>query len=510
MASGSDGAVEEWRVWRQQFQQALEGIRANTVSTVEIGYLSNTQLLLGAGLRDVEALAQALSGNSSVTKLAWCSLQFGDEGATRLAAVLRESSIRDLALTACGIKDKGAKALAAVLVGTKLQVLDLSMNQIGDAGVIALAAALTTNEVKVLNLSANQVNDEGAVALAGALARTEVNVLNLSATLIGDTGAKGLAHALPGSKVKVLDLSNCQIGEEGAQAVLEALMLDRGGYTVSLEGSVATDRTMTQIRGALLEQVDPNNGRHRQQFEDLLRDIRENRVKIADLAPTECFIRSREAGELADALRENWSVRRLSFGGRHRLGDKGLQTLAAVLLATNIEELNLSHQLITDEGVAALAATLKASSVTEVDLSSNTVGAEGAVALVAGIQGSRVTTLQLPVVYGRIQEVLATNKANAETPDFVLQMQVEGSEPEWTLTFRTLAGTVATALQCWPEMCSGYPADYALPRILFRALRRSGFQLPSDRVRAEHLKIVKPGGELLSDAKLGAQLADAK
>lgn len=75
---------------------------------------------------------------------------------------------------------------------------------------------------------------------------------------------------------------------------------------------------------------------------------------------------------------------------------------------------------------------------------------------------------------------------------FLLQMSVEGGEPDFTITFRTLAGNVAAVVN-W---AAATPVQ-ELPGVTLGAMKAAGFQAPFEPFRAQNLRIVRPDGALL-------------
>lgn len=268
----------------------------------------------------------------------------------------------------------------------------------------------------------------------------------------------------------------------------------------------------------------------RRAFEDALQDIRRNSCSQVDLGLRD--LDSEKAKELAVALEGNSSVTTLHLS-YNRLGNEGVTALAQVLRGSLVQTLHLVNNYIGDEGARALASALRNGHLTELWLFKNDIGPEGAAALAASLPDSEITQLlfssnrigeeggralleavsssalsELDLsdnscsgeLLGQIKAVLEAQKAAS----FILQMQVEGAEPAWRLTFRTLAGTVAAALD-WS--CDRDVAE--LPGAVFASMRTSGFKLPK-YLKVQHLRIVRPDGKMLEiseAASLAQQLA---
>eukprot|EP00812_Abedinium_dasypus_P009335 NODE_3031_length_840_cov_268.620382.p1 GENE.NODE_3031_length_840_cov_268.620382~~NODE_3031_length_840_cov_268.620382.p1 ORF type:complete len:199 (-),score=74.23 NODE_3031_length_840_cov_268.620382:226-822(-) len=116
----------------------------------------------------VEALAEALKINSTLTWLRLVFNKIGDVGAKALADALKNNStLETLWLTGNKIGDVGAKALADGLKSNStLKTLWLEQNNIGNVGAKALAEALKSNTtLKQLFLGLNKIGNDGVKAL---------------------------------------------------------------------------------------------------------------------------------------------------------------------------------------------------------------------------------------------------------------------------------------------------------------------------------------------------------
>lgn len=187
----------------------------------------------------------------------------------------------------------------------------------------------------------------------------------------------------------------------------------------------------------------------------------------------------------------------------NEIGDEGAKALAAGIQDAQLRRLLLSgNDAITAEGARALARALRYSNIELLLLSDIEIRDEAGQAFVEQAKDTAITELQISgcseQTLEQIDEVLEANWARS----FVLQMQVEGDETQWTFTFRTAAGTVAAVLT-WS---SDRPA-YELPEAVFTAMGTSGFQLLTRHLRAHNLRIVRPDGNLLEDSADAPDLA---
>jgi hypothetical protein len=102
-------------------------------------------------------------------------------------------------------------------------------------------------------------------------------------------------------------------------------------------------------------------------------------------------------------------------------------------------------------------------------------------------RGSNVCSEQL---LQQIRSELEKNKARF----FILQMNVADAGAEKLLTFRTLAGSVAASF-----MWNFEPSHRDLLEAVIKEMKSSGFQVPFERLRPTHLRIVDMNGQLLSE-----------
>jgi len=159
------------------------------------------------------SLTATLGPGSEVDTLDLAGTRIGDDGAVRLAELLKANHVvKRLDLSACGIGDSGVAALAdALSVNTALCDVDLSANAFGANGTVALAAALPHNtRLRVLWLFDNAVGAKGALALAAAIPKAQS---------LSRLGLGGIVHGSDGSKsyVHVGDLARGELAEAEAQ-----------------------------------------------------------------------------------------------------------------------------------------------------------------------------------------------------------------------------------------------------------------------------------------------------
>ena len=85
----------------------------------------------------------------------------------------------------------------------------------------------------------------------------------------------------------------------------------------------------------------------------------------------------------------------------------------------------------------------------------------------------------------------------------MLQITAEGSDPDFILIFRTLAGNVAASIN-WN--CAAPAAG--LSEAVLDGIRTSGFECPFKLLRLSNLRLLKPRGGLVDVSEDAAPLAE--
>lgn len=393
---------------------------------------------------------------------------------------LRANSLRSASLRGTPLDTGKVELLAKALQGNRaLRRLDLRRAlRKGNGGKLhVLAPALESSGVVSLDLSYNSIEQEGMTALVSSLAASSVRHLRLSGNRLGDLGVATFVDAVVAHK-------QCQAGSRGDRVLLfsswdlwlESNEIGGGGARV-LAALVAA----APVRSLRLGENRLGNAG----VEALAQVLHTSSLRTLFLA--ENMIGNEGMPALGTAL-QTASLKILDLAA-NRIGDEGVEALAAGLPGSSIEELILSKNPIGDEGAKALAAALQGSSLERLGLDDTIIGEEGWLALLEGARDTAVTSFgRMADHMEQIEAALGENKART----FLLQLQVEGQEAEWTFTFRTLAGDVAAALT-WS---SNRPAR-DLPRAVFEAMLTSHFQVPHRHLRAHNLRILGPDGQIL-------------
>ena len=328
-----------------------------------------------------DMLAQALRVNSSLSSLNLHDNRIGSEGANSLSQALRvNTSLSSLVLSRNSIGDEGANSLSQALrVNTSLSSLNLHDNRIDSEGANSLSQALRVNpSLSSLNLSWNSIRDEGANSLSQALrVNTSLSSLVLSRNSIGDEGANSLSQALRvNTSLSSLNLYDNSIGDEGANSLSQALRVNTSLSSLNLsENSIGAEGVNS-----------------------LAQALRVN-TSLSSLDLPWNSIGAEGANSLAQALRVNTSLSSLDLFG-NSIGDEGANSLAQALrVNTSLSSLDLSQNSIGAEGANSLAQALRVNtSLSSLDLSWNSIGAEGANSL---SQALRVNTSLSSLVLSR-------------------------------------------------------------------------------------------------------------
>ena len=160
--------LNDMRLHDGNLKELAEVLRKNQVEVIN---LCSNQIDLAEG-ESIDAFINALADNRSIVRLALTSNRIADEGAKRLAFVLKHNhSLREIHLYDNDIGDAGARDLADALIGNgALQVLGLANNHIGDAGAESLAHAFAANRgLRKVWLYKNSMGRAGAAHLTAAL-----------------------------------------------------------------------------------------------------------------------------------------------------------------------------------------------------------------------------------------------------------------------------------------------------------------------------------------------------
>jgi Ran GTPase-activating protein (RanGAP) involved in mRNA processing and transport len=145
------------------------------------------------------SMAEALSGNCTVTWLDISGCDIGPQGIKALAPFLRESSVLQTLWLASNplLGDQGCTELATGLrTNTVLVKLDLTSCSVGAPGCTSIVKALQANpSLRELRLALNAFGDEGATAVASSLKdMRNLQELDLSGSFVRQAGNAKLSQ----------------------------------------------------------------------------------------------------------------------------------------------------------------------------------------------------------------------------------------------------------------------------------------------------------------------------
>ena len=368
---------------REVFGTFLQALTFN--STISKLKFLNLQFFTKAA----NLLTQALRVNTTLSSLDLSCNSIGAEGATLLAVALRvNKSLSSLNLGSNAVGNEGANSLAQALkVNTSLTSLELYSNSIGAKGANSLAEALRVNSsLSSLNLSENSIGAMGAKFLAGALrVNSSLSFLNLFKNSIGARGATSLAQALRvNTFLSSLDLGSNSVGDEGANSLAEALTVNISLSSLCLRSNSIGDKGLKSLPEALtvntsLSSLDLQTNSIGDDGAYSLAQALRVSTSLSSLDLYSNCIDEDGADSLAQALAVNNSLSSLDMSF-NSIGDMGADSLAQALgVNTSLSSLDLCHNSIGHDGAISLAQALKGNaSLSSLNLSCNSIGNEGA------------------------------------------------------------------------------------------------------------------------------------
>ncbi|KAK3542468.1 hypothetical protein QTP86_025875 [Hemibagrus guttatus] len=172
-------------------------------------------------------LVKHLLDHPSLLELDFSHNLIGDRGARAIGKLLNRSCLVTLNIYDNRISGKGAQALAhALSKNTSLVSLNLRLNQLGDEGGQAIAQALLKNETLLnLQLGANEMTEPTATAFSQVLVQnTTLRNLNLSCNKLGTDGGKVLEEGMShNSSLLECDIRLTEMSLESEHCIREVL-----------------------------------------------------------------------------------------------------------------------------------------------------------------------------------------------------------------------------------------------------------------------------------------------
>lgn len=150
--------------------------------------------------------------------------------------------------------DKACKLAEALTLNSSITKLILSENNIGSRGAQAIAMSLKVNKtLTLLKLEDNNLGPEGGMYIADALqSNTTLTNIGLSNINLGPEGGKYFAEALKTNKsLTGINLCLNRLGNEGGIAIAEALKSNKTLTVIFLSGNGFSSESEMHIANAL-------------------------------------------------------------------------------------------------------------------------------------------------------------------------------------------------------------------------------------------------------------------
>ncbi|KAL7545765.1 hypothetical protein ACHAWF_011275 [Thalassiosira exigua] len=197
---------------------------------------------------DFDSLVQQKEINLNLKKLC-------DADLVVLAKVLRKSKVlKILFLYQNSITLAEGQFIDALAKNQSLRTLYLERNKIGDEGANRLAKVLKENDtLEVMHLNSNEIGDEGAKSLADALQiSTSLKTISLGSNQISDVGAQHLAKSLTeNNTLREIWINFNSIGDRGGQSFVDALKSNHSMDKLCLWDNNISNSVMKRITAIL-------------------------------------------------------------------------------------------------------------------------------------------------------------------------------------------------------------------------------------------------------------------
>ena len=308
---------------------------------------------------------------------------------TEISAILMQcSDMRKLMLVQCNINSEGAYTLFGGQAAINLDMLCLSYNNIGPGmkaiadnilckelmikncnigpvGVMHLAHSILLKSVLTsLDLADNGIDSSSIIALAEGLSHCcNLQQLLLSDNNVGYDGAVALAQYLQScSKLRELYLERCNLEGDGIVRLAEQFHSWPNMEDLDLSNNgVISDGHMFLLSGGI------------QQLH-LLQKLYLSNNSIDDAAAT----------VLAEGIQSCPILHTLDVS-RNRISSGGARSLALSLKSEEINYLDFSYNLLDDACIESFVALVLTSQLQKLDLSHNNIGPTGSKSLVSNL-----------------------------------------------------------------------------------------------------------------------------
>ena len=328
---------------------------------------------------------------------------------TEISTILMQcSDMRTLILVQCNINSEGANVLFGGPATVNLDTLCLSCNNIGPIGMKAIADNVLCKELELvkcnigtvgamylahsillkpvlatLDLADNGIDSSSTIALAEGLSHCcDLQQLYLSNNNVGYDGAVALAQGLMScSRLKVLSLTRCNLEGDGIVRLAEQFHSWPNMEDLGLPNNgVISDGHMFLISGGiqqlhLLQQLNLSNNSIDDAAATALAEGIQHCPILHTLDVSTNHISSGGARSVAQSLK-NEEINYLDFS-YNLLDDACIESFVALVLTSQLQKLDLSHNNIGPTGSKSLVSNLlDCSFPVEVNLASNNISPE--------------------------------------------------------------------------------------------------------------------------------------
>ena len=357
---------------------------------------------------EMKLLACGLQHCKSLQSVALCSTDLCSS-ATEISTILMQcTNMRGLALRHCNISFKKADILFRGPATVNLDGLCLSCNNIGPNGMKLIADHILCKDLSVehcnigpegamhlarsislkpvltsLNLNYNGIDSNSIIALAEGLSHCcNLQKLSLSYNNVGYAGAAALAQCLHScSKLRELYLQRCNLEGDGIVRLAEQFHSWPNMKALGLsDNGILSDSHMSFISGriqklcVLQELCLSNNSIYNAAAKALAKGIQRCPL-LHTLDVCENRIGSCGASFLAESMRSK-KIKYLDFS-YNSLDDACIESFVALVLTSQLQKLDLSHNNIGPTGSKCLVSDLlDCSYLVEVNLASNNISPE--------------------------------------------------------------------------------------------------------------------------------------
>lgn len=220
-------------------EQSFGPQKAKVIAEALSGNTSVTELMVWNSQVDAEGMlhfVHAVQSSTTLVKLYLSGDELGKEAVAGVTSLVQhDACLRELDLVSAELTVETLKPLLDVLcANTTLTKLGLYDNRIDDDGMDEIANMLRKNKsIRTLFLGGNFIGPDGAEVLTAALCdgNSTLQELRMNPANLEDEGAAAFAKVLrTNTALRVLGLDSCKIGAEGGLDLATAL---RGNTTLT-------------------------------------------------------------------------------------------------------------------------------------------------------------------------------------------------------------------------------------------------------------------------------------